>query len=151
MTKERDAPKLVFLLHVGLRSVERWLEGRPDRSPTLSSAQAGVLFYLGRHEGALIGEVAQALSIGASAMTGLANRMEQAGLILRHRSDADGRAIGLSLSNEGEIARQRALAGLAELNTKMTDGFTDAEIKTVARWLEMLSVRFNGEDDERNP
>lgn len=149
MSKSTSPPKYVFLLNVGLRSIERWLESRPDRPSTLSSAQVGALFYLARHDGALIGEVAQALMIGAPAMSGLANRMEQAGLIARRRDAIDGRAIRLYLTEQGQLVRQRAQADLLILNAKLTEGFSEAEMKVVARWLESLQSKLELETPDR--
>lgn len=58
----------------------------------LSAAQAGTMFYLAENDGALTGDVAAALNIGAPAMSGLANRLEQAGFLTRQRDEEDGRA-----------------------------------------------------------
>lgn len=148
MNQKKTPPRFVFLLNVGLRSIERWLDSRTDRPSTLSSAQVGALFFLQKQDGALIGDIAQALSIGAPAMTGMANRMEQAGLIARVRDTGDGRAIRLYLTEEGQSARRRAQADLKLLNAKLTEGFTDDEMQVVARWLEKLPDQFRLEDTE---
>jgi hypothetical protein len=39
-------------------------------------------------------------------------------------------------------------AGLAEVNARLTDGFTDAEIDIVARWLTSLQGKFPKGEDE---
>jgi DNA-binding MarR family transcriptional regulator len=148
MNQKKSPPRFVFLLNVGLRAIERWLDSRTDRPATLSSAQVGALFFLHKQEGALIGDIAQALSVGASAMTGMANRMEQAGLITRVRDTGDGRAIRLHLTEEGQVARRRAQADLKLLNAKLTEGFTETEMQVVARWLEKLPSKFQLDDRE---
>lgn len=137
----RKNPRLVFLLNVGLRAIERWLESRPDRPAALTSAQVGTIFYLFRNDGALIGEVAQSLMIGAPAMSGMANRMEQAGLIMRHRDTADGRSIRLFLTKEGKVVGERARSDLARLNAALTEGFSEAEMAIVERWLASIPGR----------
>lgn len=81
-------------------------------------------------------------------MTGLANRLEQAGLLVRRRDSGDGRAIRLHLTEEGQLARRRAKADLAILNSKLTDGFSDAEMQIVARWLEAIRSRFEETEPE---
>lgn len=148
MSQKNSPPRFVFLLNVGVRAIERWLDSRTDRPATLSSAQVGALFFLHKHDGALIGDIAQALSVGAPAMTGMANRMEQAGLITRVRDTTDGRAIRLHLTEEGQVARRRAQAGLKLLNAKLTEGFTEAEMQVVARWLEKLPDQFQPDNKE---
>ncbi|KQW01205.1 MarR family winged helix-turn-helix transcriptional regulator [Rhizobacter sp. Root1221] len=143
--------RLIFLLNLGQRAVERWIEGQADDTLALSAPQAGTLFFLSRNDGALIGEVAQALHIGASAMSGLANRLAIAGLVERRRDEVDGRAIRLHLTSDGREAGQRAKTVLATLNNRLSDGFTPAEMDVVGRWLGALQDKFRapGEPLER--
>ena len=54
----------------------------------------------------------------------------------------DGRAWRLWLTPAGRKALARSKAGVAELNARLTDGFTDAEIEIVARWLASLQAKF---------
>ena len=39
-------------------------------------------------------------------------------------------------------------AGLAEINARLTDGFSEAEIDVVARWLTSMQTRFPRGEDE---
>ncbi len=120
----------------------RWLDQRTDAGAQASAVQAGALFHVARHDGALIGEVAAALHLAPSAMTGLADRMAKAGLLER-RSDADdGRATRLYMTAAGHDALKKARGLLRELNARMCEGFSDDEIDTVARWLAALQQRF---------
>lgn len=140
--KNNSNPKYIFLLNIALRSIERWLETQPNRLAAMSSAQAGAVFYLEHHDGALIGEVAQALRVGASAMSGLANRLEKAGFVKRAHHPIDNRAIRLYLTEEGKTAAKQAKTTLALLNPKLKEGFTEAEMKIVACWLDTLPNKF---------
>src|SRR5262249_748231 len=108
----------------------------------LTSAQSGVLFYLGRNDGALIGEVAEALDLVPSAMTGLADRMERAGLVERRPDSEDGRALRIYLTDAGQSVRKRAVARTQALNARLMEGFSDREIDTVSRWLISLQSKF---------
>ena len=114
----------------------------------LTSAQFGVLFFLGRHDGALIGEVAEALDLVPSAMTGLADRMERAGLVRRRSDAADGRAWRLALTPTGQSVRERAVARTQALNARLMDGFSEAEIDVVSRWLASLQSKFSKDADK---
>lgn len=138
MTNPADR-RLVFLLNVGQRRLSRWIETRLGAS----SAQAGTLFYLAKNDGALIGEVAAALDLGPSAMSGLADRLNKAGLAERRRDGQDGRAMRLHLTDAGLDALKTASRGVATVNAKICEGFTDAELDVVARWLASLQTRFN--------
>jgi DNA-binding MarR family transcriptional regulator len=142
--------RLLYLLNVGQRRVNRWIESRFGSEGGATAAQAGVLFLLAKQDGALTGEIAAALDLAPSAMTGLADRMSKAGLIERRRDAQDGRATRLHLTAAGREALQQASRGAAELNERLTAGFSEAELRIVARWLESLRGRFadGGRDTE---
>jgi DNA-binding MarR family transcriptional regulator len=134
--------RLIFLLSVGQRRLQRWVEQQLVAENGLTSAQSGVLFYLGRNDGALIGEVAEALDLVPSAMTGLVDRMERAGLVQRRPDSADGRALRIYLTVAGQSTRKRAVAKTQALNGKLMEGFSDKEIDIVSRWLTSLQSKF---------
>ncbi|MBN3824653.1 MarR family transcriptional regulator [Burkholderia sp. Ac-20384] len=134
--------RLFFMLNIGQRRVQRWIDRKAETETRASAAQAGALFCLAKQDGALIGEVGAALQLAPSAMTGLADRMAKAGLITRHADSDDGRATRLYLTDEGHAALKRARVLLRELNGKLCDGFSDDELDVVARWLHALQERF---------
>ena len=68
--------------------------------------------------------------------------MTAAGLIKRRADPEDGRAWRLWLTPVGRAALAQSKAGLAEINARLADGFTDAEIEIVARWLTSFQTRF---------
>lgn len=143
--KDKKRSKLVFLLNIAQRAVDRWIENNAEGAEALSPAQAGTLFYLSQSDGALTGDVAQALGIGAPAMSGLANRLEQAGYLVRKRDPDDGRAIRLFQTEEGQLAGHKARIALGKLNARLSEGFSDDEMAVVGRWLESLPQRLSAD------
>ncbi|MFJ2992423.1 MarR family winged helix-turn-helix transcriptional regulator [Pandoraea sp. NPDC087047] len=137
--------RLLFLLNVGQRRVQQWIDARSVEGAGVSAAQAGVLFYLLHHEDALVGEVGAALQLSPSSMTGLANRMVAAGLLIRRADATDGRATRLRVTAAGHKAIACARDVLAELNALLHDDFSDAELRVVARWLGNLQKQFPAE------
>ncbi|WP_321911326.1 MULTISPECIES: MarR family winged helix-turn-helix transcriptional regulator [unclassified Paraburkholderia] len=133
--------RLVYLLNVGQRRLQRWSQARAAGGG-VTAAQAGLLFFLGERNGALMSEAAAALDLGAPGMSGLADRTEKAGLIERCADENDGRVSRLWLTEAGRTARQRSKLRMKDLNAKLTEGFTEAEIDVVARWLTSLQTRF---------
>ena len=133
--------RLVYLLNVGQRRLQRWSQTRAA-SGGVTAAQAGLLFFLGDRNGALMSEAAAALDLGAPGMSGLADRTEKAGLIERRPDETDGRASRLWLTEAGRTTRQRAKRRMTDLNARLTEGFTEAEIDVVARWLTSLQSKF---------
>ena len=113
----------------------------------VTPAQAGLLFILGKQDGVLMGEAGAALDLGPPGISGLVDRMTAASLIKRRADPDDGRAWRLWLTPAGRAALAQSKAGLAEINARLTHGFTEAEIDIVARWLTSLQSKFpRGED-----
>jgi DNA-binding MarR family transcriptional regulator len=134
--------RLIFLLSVGYRRLQRRVEQQTATENGLTSAQFGVLFLLGQRDGALIGEVAEALDLVPSAMTGLADRMERAGLVKRKPDSADGRATRVYLTSTGQAVRKSAATRTRALNNELIKGFSEKEIEVVSRWLSSLQTKF---------
>ena len=113
----------------------------------VTAAQSGLLFILGQRDGVLMGEAGAALDLGPPGISGLVDRMTAANLIQRRADPDDGRAWRLWLTPTGRVALAQSKAGLAEINARLTEGFTEAEIDVVARWLTSFQTRFpRGED-----
>lgn len=137
--------RLIFMLSLASRRVQQ----RPlEQGQGVTSAQAGALFLLGAKDGALIGDVARALGVGPSGMSGLVDRMEGAGLVRRVPDGTDRRAVRLVLTEDGWAAREVAKERAAVTNARLTDGFTDVELDTVARWLSTVAERFKKGTEE---
>jgi MarR family transcriptional regulator, organic hydroperoxide resistance regulator len=108
----------------------------------ISTTQLGVLFFLQKSPGALLKDVSDALGVNASAITALIGRMEEAGLVQRQPSSDDQRAIHLFATTSGLAKAAAARPVLARLNTRLTGGFSEREIATVARFLDSVLERF---------
>jgi DNA-binding MarR family transcriptional regulator len=139
--------RLIFLLNVAQRRLQRFLAARVPRGGG-TPAQSGLLFVLGKRDGVLMGEAGAALDLGMPGISGLADRMVEAGLIEKRTDPNDGRAWRLWLTPAGRKALARAKTGAAELNARLTEGFSDVEIDIVARWLASLQTKFPRGDDE---
>ena len=143
----RREPRLVFLLTVAQRRMQRWMAAR-TQATGVTAAQSGLLFVLGQRDGVSIGEAGATLDLGPPGISGLVDRMTAAGLIRRRADPDDGRAWRLWLTPAGRAALARSKTGLAEINARLMEGFTDAEIDVVARWLTTMQTRFPRGEDE---
>ena len=143
----RRGHRFVFLLNVAHRRLQRWMAARTQASG-VTAAQSGLLFILGQRDGVLIGEAGAALDLGPPGISGLVDRMTAANLIERRADPDDGRAWRLWLTPAGRAAMAQSKAGLVEVNARLTDGFTEAEIDVVARWLTTMQTRFPRGEDE---
>ena len=142
----RREPRLVFLLNVAQRRLQRWMATRTQNNG-VTAAQSGLLFVLGQRDGVLMGEAGAALDLGPPGISGLVDRMTAANLIRRRADPEDGRAWRLWLTPAGRAALAQSKAGLAEINARLANGFTAAEIDVVARWLTTMQTRFPKEDE----
>ena len=143
----RREHRLVFLLNVAQRRLQRWMAARTQASG-VTAAQSGLLFILGQRDGVLMGEAGAALDLGPPGISGLVDRMTAASLIKRRADPDDGRAWRLWLTPAGRAAMAQSKAGLVEVNARLTEGFTEAEIDVVARWLTTMQTRFPRGEDE---
>src|SRR5258708_17428526 len=145
--RTKSEPRLVVLLSVAQRRLQRWIAAQTQQSG-VTAAQSGLLFVLGQRDGVLMGEAGAALDLGPPGISGLVDRMTAADLIKRRADPDDGRAWRLWLTPAGRGALALSKAGLSEINARLTEGFTDAEIDVVARWLTNLQTRFPRGEDE---
>jgi DNA-binding MarR family transcriptional regulator len=146
MSRRREH-RLVFLLNVAQRRLQRWMAARTQASG-VTAAQSGLLFILGQRDGVLMGEAGAALDLGPPGISGLVDRMTAANLIERRADPDDGRAWRLWLTPAGRVAMAQSKAGLVEVNARLTDGFSEAEIDVVARWLTSMQSKFPRGEDE---
>ena len=137
--------RLIYLLNIAQRRVQRFIAGQ-RRGAT--AAQSGLLFVLGRRDGLLMGEAGAALDLGPPGISGLAERMIEGGLLEKRADPADGRASRLWLTGAGRKELARAKTSAADINARLMDGFTEAEIDTVSRWLKAVQTKFPKGDDE---
>ena len=138
--------RLIYLLNVAQRRLQRWMAAQPDSEVT--PAQAGLLFILGRQDGSLMREAGAALDLGPAGISGLVDRMAAARLVERRADVEDGRAFRIWLTPKGRTGLTRAKLAAAEVNARLSEGFSSAEIDIVARWLTSIQTRFPRGADE---
>jgi DNA-binding MarR family transcriptional regulator len=137
----------VFLLNVAQRRLQRHVAVRSGHSG-VTAAQSGLLLALGQRDGIAMGEAAAALDLNAPGISGLVDRMTTAKLIQRRADPEDGRAWRLWLTRAGRAALAQTKAELAGINARLAEGFSDAEIEVVARWLSSFQNKFPKGDDQ---
>jgi DNA-binding MarR family transcriptional regulator len=145
MTSPRDH-RLIYLLNVAQRRVQRALAA--SAAEAVPPAQAGLLFVLGKQDGALMGEAGAALDLGPAGISGLVDRMSAAGLVERHADERDARASRIFLTTKGRRTMVRAKEIARAANARLAEGFSAQEIDIVARWLTGIQSKFPKGDGE---
>lgn len=127
--------RFIFLLNRAQRHVNRLLEQQVQADTNVTATQAGVLFFLSKNDGSVSSAVAKAVGIAAPAMSGLADRMEQKGFVLRRADAEDARATRLFITPLGKELAKASLGHVRPMNQKLCEGFSEEELEVVKRWL----------------
>lgn len=104
-------------------------------SMNITVSQGAALFYLSRHDGCLLSDLATGLDLNNSAITGLAARMQKAGLIERRADPGDGRAMRVHLTAKGRALHGRVREALQGFNAEIERGFSPGDMQIVYRFL----------------
>lgn len=134
--------RLFFLLNMAQRKLFNYVDKACEDALDTSVTQLAALLYIVKHSGCLQKDVAKALSMNKSAVTGLIVRMERNELLERRVSEEDARAIKLYPTPSGVQKALDLMPFIDELNKLFTEDFTDEEIKTVLKFLNFVIKRF---------
>jgi DNA-binding MarR family transcriptional regulator len=132
----------------------RRLRGRDTHRPdALSHAQYQVLFELLRRGELPAGGLAAVADVSPASMTQMLERLGDAGLVERVRSETDRRVVAARLTDAGRAVCEERRAALEPLWREMLAGFTTSELHTAAAVLEQLTAFFErlGEGEATPP
>lgn len=108
-TAHKNSPRMFHLLHRVHQALFRASDRILGQELGITTTQSAVLLYLKRRDSASMGELATAVGLKITSMSGLVDRMEKKGLVSRQRSIVDRRTMEIALTSEG-----RELLVLAE-------------------------------------
>jgi DNA-binding MarR family transcriptional regulator len=124
-TVAREALAAMRAASHGLRiSMDRWL----DRHG-VSEGRMGVLWMLTRSGSMSLGDLAAALDVSPTNITGLVDHLERDGLVVRAPDPEDRRAIRASLSPLGQAKLDDIRKEMDSVRETILAGFTDEELK----------------------
>ncbi|MEM7155139.1 MAG: MarR family transcriptional regulator [Myxococcota bacterium] len=144
---KRAGPRLFFLLNRARQS----LFGRLNRETTarldVTVSQLSALFALG--SGAMpTGALARRLELDAGATTRAVARLTAKGLVESRPDPSDGRRRVVQLTEAGAKRREQGVHELTRANALLHEGFSEAEIEVVARFLEHVATLGQSDDDD---
>ena len=121
---------------VGTRHIE---------SMGLTSSQFDVLAELGGTDGLTCAELGEATLITKGTLTGVLDRLEAKGLLIRKAVKGDRRAIHIQLTKQGETLYKKTFPTHAEyLKPYFEEALTKEEVKTMKALLKKLRESFEG-------
>jgi DNA-binding MarR family transcriptional regulator len=136
----QNKPRLIFLINSAHRKLQMWMaalqaQAAADGEVAPTPAQAGLLYALHQQDGVTMGQLSSALDLVPSAVSGLVQRSEALDWVQRQPCAEDGRTQRVWLRPDGRKQLPRLKPVTQRINRKLTEGFTEAEIAIVARWL----------------
>ena len=140
----RDA-SMEALAHAFKRATAaaRRMRGRDTHRPEgLSQAQYQVLFELLRGGPLPAGALAGVADVSPASMTQMLDRLADAELVERVRSETDRRIVEASLTDAGRAVCEERRAALEPLWREMLADFSAAELQTAAAVLDRLAALF---------
>ena len=96
--------------------MNREADARLKKTAGVTTAQAAVLFLLARRGERRMSDIGETLSLNPPAVTGLVNRMEALGLVVKTASRTDKRSAVVSLTEKGRAMGDAADHVLRDLN-----------------------------------
>ena len=135
-------PRFFHLMSLAQHRLMKSTDAAFKEALGVSHTQLGVLWLLELKPGAMLRDISDELGINASAITALIGRMEEAGLVRREPSEADGRVAHVFATPQGLAKAAAARPILARLNARLMQDFSDRETATVARFLNEILRRF---------
>ena len=105
-------------------SMDRWLDQHG-----LSEGRMGVLWMLARSGSMSLGDLAIALDVSPTNITGLVDHLERDGLVLREPDPDDRRAIRASLSRLGRGKLDEIRTEMDSVRETILAGFSEEELK----------------------
>jgi DNA-binding MarR family transcriptional regulator len=133
--------RLLFVLHRASRAATAHANARLVERFGVSLAQLATLSRLAESPGCTMTDIADLLDLNKSAVSGMIQRLERAGLVAREPNAKDARAVRLHLTREGHEARRRAAPVFRTLIAELSEGFGEREVDVVLRFLNAVLER----------
>lgn len=133
--------RIFFLINRSRHALLKWADALLMETLSVTTAQLVALFLLEKEDGCLLKELSRGLGLNNSAITGLVTRMEKSGLIEKRSCDLDGRACRVFITPQGSETAAAAVPLIDHFNDVAAEGFTEAEMETVCRFLGSIILK----------
>lgn len=138
--------QICFTLYATSMAINRTYKPMLD-AMGITYPQYLVLSVLGEEDGRTIGAIAARLSLESSTVTPPVKRMEQAGLVIRQRSQVDERQVQVHLTDAGRALLEQSNC-LGETLIERS-GMTGAEVEALNQQVQRLRAALAGESGAR--
>jgi len=136
--------RLIYLILTAQQTLRTHLNNALAASGVkVTIAQSGILFLLKQKDGRTMTELSRILGIDNSTLTGLTDRLEKAGLVKRNANPGDRRSSHISITQEGIEQVEGAKIVIHQVNDRIKEGFSTADVESFKAVLNAFSTKFN--------
>ncbi len=135
--------RLFYKINMAQRLLFKYADREMTTRLGVPIAQTAALFYLMKHDGCQLKALSDLLMQNKSATTTLVERMEKNGLIIKKRSETDGRASNIYLTNKGRDIGTAAQPLANQYNQKLMKPFSSNEIEVIHRFLDHIVENYS--------
>jgi DNA-binding MarR family transcriptional regulator len=135
-----------FLMFRTARGMKKMLDARLSEF-NITSSQASVLNTLFNSDGLSLSDIGKSVHLDKPAITGLADRMENDGLVERRRTSTDRRIIQLYLTEKGRNLYNAIETIIVEIDQRLVQSLTINEIDTLHNMLQSIWDQANNQSD----
>ncbi|WP_312516553.1 MarR family transcriptional regulator [Massilia sp.] len=139
--------KSVRLLAECMQGFER-VSGNAVRNNGLTHAQFDIIATLGNTTGMSYKELGERTLITKGTLTGVIERLEQKGLVLRERSTDDKRSFFVRLTPAGDAVFRDVFPKVIARGKELFTAYSDADFETLEAALALLRARIASHDGQ---
>lgn len=108
----------------------------------ITLVQAGILFLINEKNGRAMSELGQLLSLDNSTVTGLIDRLEKSGFVLRKANPKDRRMSLIHITRQGIKEVNKAKTVINRVNEEIKSDFSKEEIESFKKILNSFVAKF---------
>jgi len=138
-----DDDRLIYLTSMAQQTLVHHTNAELSKAGLkVTTAQAGILFFLKEKDMRMMSEIGQVFDIDNSAVTRLIDRLEKNGLVKRQIPPENRRAILIGITPEGLEEGKKAEMIIRTINGKIKEGFSPKEVESYKRILNGILEKF---------
>jgi DNA-binding MarR family transcriptional regulator len=143
--------RLIFLIFTAQNKLRTYLNNAlVTANVRVTFVQAGILFLLKQSNGRTMSDLSQLIGVDNSTLTGLVDRLEKAGFVVRQASTTDRRSLLIQVTPEGITEGDRAKLVIKRVNEEIKTGYSLEEIEIFKGILRSFFNKFNKNSGGRN-
>lgn len=136
--------RLIYLVFMAQQKLKTYITNvLLDEGIKVTLGQAGILFLLEHQDGQNMTELSKILAVENPTLTGLVDRLERSGFVMRKASPEDRRSFKIYLTPEGIKECERVKPIIQRINNEIKAGFSKEEIEVFKGVLQGFFKKFD--------